>query len=365
MRLENTADKLEIVFCFFFLSAHRGSVSMRYTPSDETSHAITHPGGHLNGTRQGKSHDVNHSNKLDNAFMAGQRFGEIRNNIVSDRVTLLENILGKSIRQHDNCTKVLPQALIVGVLKSGTETLTTFLASHPDIAMQMKLPTMLFFNVHYARGLNWYRDQMPCSTEGQVTMEKSPQYFQAPRAPKRIHAMNSSIKLILIVREPIKRSISHYSHVVEKKPGRYMHSFEQTITNRRGNIDKTHTTIIRSLYSVQLKTWLKYFKMDQIHIVNGDNFKINPVEELIKVEDFLKIKRYFSSNMFAYNSDKGFYCLNVSGATDGCMWAGKGRPHPQISKPLIIKLKHFFKPYNEMFFNIIGQRFDWNNQIDG
>ena len=299
---------------------------------------------------------------MRNSSVLSKEFKEIKNDTVSERVALLEKILGKNVYNGNNCRKVLPQALIVGVMKSGTETLATFLAIHPEIAMQMEIPTMLFFNTHYAKGYDWYKNQMPCSSEGQLTMEKSPQYFQAARVPERIRSMNSSIKLIVIVREPIQRSISHYAHVVEKKPSRYLYSFEKTITNNRGGIDRKHKTVIRSLYSIQLKRWLKYFKMEQIHIVNGDNFKINPSEELNKIEDFLGIRRYFTPELFIYNSDKGFFCLNVSGETDGCMWAGKGRQHPEISPHLIDRLKHFFKRYNEMFFDIIGQRFDWEYQ---
>ncbi len=53
---------------------------------------------------------------------------------------------------------------------------------------------------------------MPKSRKDEISIEKSPRYFVAPDAPRRIHAMNSSIKLILTVREPITRAISDYQH---------------------------------------------------------------------------------------------------------------------------------------------------------
>lgn len=73
---------------------------------------------------------------------------------------------------------------------------------------------------------------MPCSSKGQITMEKSSQYFTSRLAPERIHEMNSSIKLVLIVREPARRSISHYTHIAGIKPGLYPQSFEQIIISQ-------------------------------------------------------------------------------------------------------------------------------------
>ena len=280
---------------------------------------------------------------------------------VSGRLARKEQMLGRKLSHEENCTKSLPQALIVGVMKCGTEALSTFLAIHPDIAMQLKLQTVCFFNDHYMQGLDWYKDQMPCSSKGQITIEKSPQYFTSRFVPERIYEMNSSIKLIMIMREPIKRAISHYTHVLDIKPGLYPHSFEQTITGPLGNIDSSHETISRSLYSVQLKRWLEYFKIDQIHIVNADNFKVNQAEELNKIEKFLGLRHYITKDFFTYNEEKGFYCLspNATGSQMGCMASGKGRQHPEVSQDMMERLQKYFKPFNEELFRIIGERFDW------
>ena len=276
---------------------------------------------------------------------------------VKERLARKEKMLGKTL-DYDNCTKVLPHAIIFGVMKGGTEALATFLSIHPDIAMQLKVQAVMFFNYNYMKGLDWYRNQMPCSSEGQVVMEKSPQYFTSKYVPERIHMMNSSIKLIAIVREPISRAISHFSHVQSVKPGLYPPTFEETILDPLGQIDRGHETITKSLYSIQLRRWLEYFKLEQIHIVDGDSFKLQQVEELHKIEDFLGVRNYISEDNFIYNASKGFYCLNTTGHKE-CMAKGKGRSHPVLDQVFLERLRQFFKPYNEDFFNIIGKRFDW------
>ena len=280
---------------------------------------------------------------------------------IADRPKWAEQLIEKTPRHEgENCTKVLPEAIIPGVMKGGTGTLAIFLAKHPDIAMQMKIPTVMFFNVHWSKGLGWYRNQMACSSKGQITMEKSPQYFSSAVVPRRVHAINRNMKLLFIVREPIKRAISHYLQVLHGHPNRYKMPFEKTITTNNGGIDRGHTIIKSSLYFVEFKHWLQFFSIDDIHIVNGDNFKINPWEELNKIEKFLGISRYFAPDLFTFNADKKFYCLKVSQpSTNGCMSSGKGRPPLEFNSNLTDQLKSFFKPYNEDFFRIIGQRFDW------
>ncbi|CAL8260879.1 unnamed protein product [Arctogadus glacialis] len=53
-------------------------------------------------------------------------------------------------------TRRLPQAMIIGVKKGGTRALLEFLRLHPDIRALGSEPH--FFDRHYARGLDWYRE---------------------------------------------------------------------------------------------------------------------------------------------------------------------------------------------------------------
>lgn len=95
-------------------------------------------------------------------------------------------------------------------MKAGTEAFSTYLTINPYVAMSVNVRSTLFFTKNYKKGLDWYKSQMTCSTDEQVTIDKAPQYFSDPGAPKRVHDMNKDIKLILIVRNPIDRAVSHY-----------------------------------------------------------------------------------------------------------------------------------------------------------
>jgi Sulfotransferase domain len=107
----------------------------------------------------------------------------------------------------------LPHMLIIGVRKCGTRALLEMLNLHPRI--QKASGEVHFFDRddNYRRGLEFYRSKMPESTEQQITIEKSPSYFVTSEASERIRAMNASIKLLLIVREPVVRAISDYTQL--------------------------------------------------------------------------------------------------------------------------------------------------------
>ena len=44
-------------------------------------------------------------------------------------------------------------------------------------------------------------------------MEKAPQYLPSALAAERVHRMNRDMKLIVLVRDPIDRAVSHFLQV--------------------------------------------------------------------------------------------------------------------------------------------------------
>lgn len=86
----------------------------------------------------------------------------------------------------------LPDVLLIGVKKSGTRALLEFIRLHPDV--RAAGCEVHFFDRHYQRGLHWYRNHMPPTINGQITMEKTPSYFITKDVPYRVHHMNPGTK---------------------------------------------------------------------------------------------------------------------------------------------------------------------------
>ena len=105
---------------------------------------------------------------------------------------------------------------------------------------------------------------------------------------------------------------------------------------RNGSITNRSSEINVSMYNVHYERWLTYFpsseKRQQILIVNSDNLRHNPVEELHKIENFLDIQQFFEKEMFAYNSSSGQYYFKPIGQLDHSTTGCKGQPKDTLDK---------------------------------
>ena len=257
----------------------------------------------------------------------------------------------------------LPQSIIIGFSKCGTRALLRYLQLHPNIEAAKREINFFQIEENYNKGLEWYRDKMPAVKPSQMAIEKSPEYIHSKVASERMKAMNGSLKLILNVCDPIRRSVSEYTQKLYdlRALNKRMPPFEELALNSdKNSINADMWWIRRSRYSDFLPFWLNHFKLDQIHIVDGDALRENPVPEVNEVEDFLGLPRTFSEGHIYFNKTKGFYCMRSEGEGSGCLADSKGRQHPDIDKDMLERLSDYFRPYNEKFFSMVDRTFEWD-----
>jgi hypothetical protein len=156
----------------------------------------------------------------------------------------------------------LPNLVIIGGLKCGTTSIHHYLGLHPEI--QMSRPKELNFFVaelNYDLGIDWYASRFDDRFE--VRGESSPHYTNLPRfegVADRIHQhLGDDVKLIYMVRDPIKRILSHWVHATGA-------GYE------RGKIDERlalpdSAYVHRSLYWMQLQPYLERFAPEQITVI--------------------------------------------------------------------------------------------------
>jgi len=144
----------------------------------------------------------------------------------------------------------IPDVLIIGVRKGGTSALLHILRYHPQIEGAPHEVCYFSHNDYYRRGISWYIKQMPQTTKGHLTLEKCPNYFVSPKAPERIAEQASkNVKLILLVRNPLSRTISDYFFQKEKKTGNQHNEFATKVLPN-GEIDTDCIEIRHSIYDV-------------------------------------------------------------------------------------------------------------------
>ena len=273
---------------------------------------------------------------------------------------------------YNSCIKRLPNCLIIGAEKGGTYALLKFLSAHPQVVRNTAYDELYFFDRYYSKGIEWYRNKMPYSFPGQIVLEKTPSYFIRREVPARVFRMNPNIRLLLVIRNPVHRSISDYAMKKEMRHG-FMKDFAKFVIHPSGTFEPSSSFIQHSLYDYYLEYWLKFFKLEQIHIIDGDSFSKYPVKALRGLETFLNIDHYFTEEIFVYNSTKGFYCLKESKKRGmikthdrsgpvglDCLKETKGRKHPAVSSVIIKKMKRYFRPHNEHFYNLTGKYYNWD-----
>ncbi|CAL8303712.1 unnamed protein product [Merluccius merluccius] len=274
---------------------------------------------------------------------------------------------GLPLNGSDSESQRLPQAIIIGVKKGGTRALLEFLRAHPDIRAVGAEPH--FFDRNYHKGLEWYRDLMPKTMEGQLTMEKTPSYYVTKEVPARIYNMSKHTKLIVVVRDPVTRAISDYTQTRSKKPD--IPSFESLAFRNAtpasgggggGVIDATWSAVQIGMYAKHLERWRRYFPAEQLLFVSGEQLISDPAGEMARVQDFLGLRQEVTDRHFHFDAAKGFPCLKrpEGNSKPHCLGKTKGRTHPNIDAAVVQRLREFYQPYNRKFYQMTGHNFGWD-----
>ena len=283
---------------------------------------------------------------------------------VSNMINLIKEEAAKLLKlPQENCEQRLPQCLNIGNYKCGTRELLDYMSMHPRIEVR---------NIHHFYeisffGLEWYRKEMPCSFSYQITVEKSPGYFHNMEAPARIHRMNSSIKLIALVREPVSKTISWFTFWRSLMKQFHYNLDEYVLKQPSGDINVSCPAVKESIYDEGIRRFMKFFKNSQIKIIEAEYFKRNPYKVLREIEEYLDIEHVIKSDNFVYIEQKGVFCLrqNRESQNVSCYSDRKGRNTTQVKNSIkysnmtLHKLKSFFQPHNDNFFRLINKTFDW------
>uniref|UniRef100_A0A1B0CU05 Sulfotransferase domain-containing protein n=1 Tax=Lutzomyia longipalpis TaxID=7200 RepID=A0A1B0CU05_LUTLO len=208
--------------------------------------------------------------------------------------------------------KAMNATIIIGVKKCGTYALREMLNLHPMIEIADRELRFFIQNEFYAKGLQYYREQMPFSYADQITIEKTPRYFLVSKTPQRIKAMDPDIKLILLVRDPVTRAISEYVHRRNSKEKRlknninfYLEEWDRTFEELaffpNGSINESYEPIRVSQYHRFLPPWLEEFPREQLIVINGDELIKDPVSQLSKIETFLGLEHKITKDDFYFS----------------------------------------------------------------
>lgn len=189
-----------------------------------------------------------------------------------------------------NQSPPLPTFLIVGAMKSGTTKLTYLLGEAPDVFIPPREIHFFDDDESYRAGTEDYRQSFGGWSGEKEIGENTPTYAYLPEVPKRIGQTLPDVKLIWILREPVKRAYSNYWHAVKR--GVEPLGFEEAVRQepqrlREGQIWKGY--LKRSRYPEQVERYLEYFDKEQMHFCLFEEMVEDPMTTLEDVSEFLGV----------------------------------------------------------------------------
>lgn len=261
-----------------------------------------------------------------------------------------------------NQRRQLPDFIIIGTQRGGTTSMYNYLVAHPAVGRALT-KEVRYFDLHFDRGPAWYRAQFPSLRSGavlkrrtgmdRVVGEASPDYMFYPRAAARVADLLPSVKLIVVLRDPVERAYSHYWHQVTR--GFESLSFEEAIAREperlAGEVEKMladehyvsfpfhhHSYVARGIYVDQLERWMGTFPREQFLIVQSEAFYEGTANVMDEIFRFLDLPPWRSANYPTYNK----------------MRAGSMEPSTRE------ELRRTFAPHDERLSRFLNRDFGWN-----
>ena len=251
--------------------------------------------------------------------------------------------------------KPLPDFIVIGAQKAGSTSLYHYLTLHPQI-YSASLKEILFFDYNYSNGLGWYRTHFPLAcrfNQQAITGEASPDYLYHPHAAERIASILPDIKLIVLLRNPVDRAISHYwwevkddfenlgiKEAFKNEEQRIGEEKEQVLRDKNyySYAHEHFSYLDRGKYADQLKVYFKYFEQNKILVLNSERFFKNTQEVYDRVVNFLGLNPYTLPSKKPQNVGQN-----------------KKETDPELRE----ELKSFFNPYNQELYQMLSTDFGW------
>ena len=193
-----------------------------------------------------------------------------------------------------------PNLFIVGAPKSGTTFLYERLKNNEELFFP-KIKELNFFSYETLRSNSYYQDYKiedinkylgfyKTVKNEKYIIDPSVSYFADKDVPSAIFNFNPDSKIVIILRNPIKRAYSHY--LMDIRMGYAHNPLKEYIDDEKSNPHFVQY-IQNSLYFENISNYLKFFKKENICVFVLENIE----DEISKLYQFLEIDR--SSNLLA------------------------------------------------------------------
>jgi len=216
----------------------------------------------------------------------------------------------------------VPDFFILGAARSGTTSLASYLASHPDVLLSTpKEPR--FFEAEYEKGLDYYWSTYFAAWRGEAAVgEARVANLFLPYVPQRIHESAPDARLIAILREPGQRAYSHWW--LRRCSGTELRSFRRAVAEeeerlaagirfpgeggeerwrafqaRRHEVRDVSIYLECGYYAEQLRRYLDLFDRRRLKVLLLDDLRRDPERVVHETWQFLGVDPTVATPRFA------------------------------------------------------------------
>jgi hypothetical protein len=268
--------------------------------------------------------------------------------------------------------RALPDFLIIGAKRGGTTSFYFDLLEHPAILKMFPPPIpglkkvatkgVHYFDSNYYRGDGWYRSYMPSdATRARVSRrhgvpalvgEASPFYLFHPAAASRAFASVPDVRLIVLLRDPVMRTYSHWKQ--QRRSGMEPLEFTAALDAEASRLEGERDNLVddarfashaweqqsysaQSEYASSLRPWLERFGRHRVFVAASEDYYAHPNRVLGDVYEFLDLPR-------------------LSTATGARRNAAAGA---ELDPAVVKRLRDRFAGPNHDLAAMLGQSFAW------
>jgi Sulfotransferase domain len=258
--------------------------------------------------------------------------------------------------------RLRPTFLVLGAQKSGTTALHRYLEMHDEV-LCARIKEVDYFDHNYALGDGWYLSHFPYGWRRHLVRhrvgadpavgELSPDYLLDPRVPERVHRFDPTLRLVVLLRDPVERAYSHYDH--ERRLGREPLSFQEALEQEGERLEpefermwnepaysspavRNYSYLARGRYAEQLERWLAVFPREQLLILESRRLREQTAACMAEICSFVGVS---------------------PPRVDGYPEVGRTTYTAPLAARTREWLARYFEPYNERLYALLGRDLGW------
>lgn len=230
------------------------------------------------------------------------------------RHVVLEGFVSARKRQAD---RPPPDFVIVGAQRCGTTSLFRALTKHPAMMPNViNAKGVHYFDTSYHQNMAWYFAHFPSRVQrdrhsakvghNAIVGEASPYYMYHPAGAERMAQAIPNAKIIVLLRNPVKRAISHHQHMVWEghesiedidkaldSESIRLDGIEQRLMADRSFVSRAHqhySYMARGHYAPQLKRLFEHFDRKKVLVMTTEKLISDSTTSLSSIQSFIGLE---------------------------------------------------------------------------